>query len=373
MEAMAKSITIDRGKRLREEPGKGHNRWHPDIAPVIEAAPGEEVALETRDASDLQIGPQTSVKDLEKIERTVAHPLTGPVYVKDAEPGDLLEIEYLDIVPERYGWTRFSPGFGFLPDLFDHYFVAHWNITREYATSPQLPGVRIPNGAFMGTAGVAPSHAQLRRWSSREQELLERGGRVFPPTTLGAVPPAGKAAEEGLRTIPPRENCGNADVKQLTKGSKLFIPVAVAGALYSVGDGHFAQGDSECCGTAIEMGATAVVRFRLHKQEARNKNIVWPRFAHPGYFQPPEYGMPRNFIATMGMPITPEGKNESCDITLASRNAVIEMIQLLQERGWSREQAYVICSVAVDLRVSNVVDVPNVTVSAILPEDIFRA
>jgi formamidase len=369
---MAKSISIDRSKRLRDEPHTGHNRWHPDIPPAIEVDPGEEVTLETRDANDLQIGPRTTVKDLEKLERTVAHPLTGPVYVKGAKPGDLLEIEYLDIVPERYGWTRFSPGFGFLPDLFDHYFVAHWDITPEYATSPQLPGVRIPNGAFMGTAGLAPSHEQLRKWTAREADLLKRGGRVMPPTAVAAVPSQGKVAEEGLRTIPPRENCGNVDIKQLTKGSKLFVPVAVDGALYSVGDGHYAQGDSECCGTAIEMGATAVVRFRIHEQLAKENNIVWPRFSHPGFFQPPEIGMPRNFIATMGMPITPEGRNESCDLGLAARNAVLEMIKLLEERGWSREQAYVLCSVAVDLRVSNVVDVPNVTVSALLPEDIFR-
>ena len=361
---MAKSISIDRRKRLREEPHKGHNRWHPDIEPVIEAAPGEEVAIETRDASDLQIVAGTTAKDLEKLGRTAAHPLTGPLYVKGAEPGDLLEIEYLDILPERYGWTRFAPGGGFLPDLFDYHFVAHWDITPEYATSPQLPGVRIPNGAFMGTAGVAPSREQLKRWTAREQELLDRGGRVFPPTKLGAVPAEGKVAEEGLRTIPPRENCGNADVKQLTKGSKLFVPVAVPGALYSVGDGHFAQGDSECCGTAIEMGATAVVRFKLHKDEARQKKIVWPRIWHRGATQGPE-------TATMGMPIAADGRNENCDITLATRNAVLEMIKLLQERGWTKEQAYVICSVAVDLRISNVVDVPNVTVSAFLPEDIF--
>jgi formamidase len=137
---MAKSIEIDRKKRLREEPGKGHNRWHPDIAPVIDVEAGEEVALETRDANDLQIHAGTTAKELEKLERTVAHPLTGPVYVKGAEPGDLLEIEYLDIRPERYGWTRFAPGGGFLPDLFDYHFVAHWDITPEYATSPQLPG-----------------------------------------------------------------------------------------------------------------------------------------------------------------------------------------------------------------------------------------
>jgi len=366
-----KTIAIDRRKRLRDEPHTGHNRWHPDIAPIAEVAPGEDVALETRDANDLQIGPRTTPKDLEKLERTVAHPLTGPVYVKGARPGDLLEIEYLDIVPERYGWTRFAPGGGFLPDLFDYHFVAHWDITPEHATSVQLPGVRIPNGAFMGTAGLAPSREQLTRWAAREDDLLQRGGRVWPPDERFAVP-EGKVAKEGLRTVPPRENCGNADVKQLTKGSKLFIPVAVDGALYSVGDGHFAQGDSECCGTAIEMGATAVVRFKIHSGEAKAKGIVWPRFSHPGFFQRPEHGMPRNFIATMGMPITAEGKNENCDISLAARNAVIEMIKLLEERGWSREQAYVLCSVAVDLRVSNVVDMPNVTVSALLPEDIFH-
>ena len=104
--------------------------------------------------------------------------------------------------------------------------------------------------------------------------------------SLGLEEKRGRVAAEGLRTIPPRENCGNVDAKQLTKGSRLLIPVNVDGALYSVGDGHFAQGDSECCGTAIEMGATAVVRFRVHRGEAAAKRIVWPRFAHPGYFAP---------------------------------------------------------------------------------------
>jgi formamidase len=162
------------------------------------------------------------------------------------------------------------------------------------------------------------------------------------------------------------------DAKQLTKGSRLLIPVNVEGALYSVGDGHFAQGDSECCITAIEMGATAVVRFRLHVGEAARHHIRWPRFAHPGYFAAPEWAAPRNFIATMGMPIHADGTQEGEDLTLAARNALLNMIELLQERGWSREQAYIICSVAVDLKVSNIVDLPNVTVSAFLPEDIFQ-
>jgi len=120
------------------------------------------------------------------------------------------------------------------------------------------------------------------------------------------------------------------------------------------------------------MGATAVVRFRIHEGEAARRNIRWPRFAHPGYFLPPEWAAPRNFIATTGMPVREDGAQEGEDLTLAARNALINMIELLQERGWSRQQAYIICSVAVDLRVSNIVDLPNVTVSAFLPEDIFQ-
>jgi formamidase len=120
------------------------------------------------------------------------------------------------------------------------------------------------------------------------------------------------------------------------------------------------------------MGATVAVRFRIHEGEAARHNIVWPRFSHPDYFLSPEWASPRNFIATMGMPIREDGVNEGENITLATRNALINMIELLQERGWTREQAYVLCSVAVDLRISNVVDLPNVTVSAFLPEDIFQ-
>lgn len=366
-----KSIEIDRTKRLKDEPEKGHNRWHPDIPPILEVDVGEEVVLETRDASDQQIQPGMSVADLVGLDAKVAHPLTGPVYVKGAKPGDLLEIEYVDIVPQSTGWTRNRPGAGFLRDVFTEPYLVHWNMADDWATSPQLPGVRIPNGSFMGTAGIAPSRAQLDAWTQREADLIARGGFAAPPDAEDAVPSSGPIAREGLRTLPPRENCGNVDAKQLTKGSRLLIPVNVDGALYSAGDGHYAQGDSECCITAIEMGATAVVRFRLHEGEAARHNIRWPRFAHPGYFAAPEWAAPRNFIATMGMPIRDDGTQEGEDLTLAARNALLNMIELLQERGWSREQAYIICSVAVDLKVSNIVDLPNVTVSAFLPEDIF--
>ena len=259
-----KSIEIDRSKRLKEEPQKGHNRWHPDIPPILEAAPGEEVLLETRDASDGQMHPAVTVEDFDAFDANVAHPLTGPVYVTGAEPGDLLEIEYVDITPQPYGWTRNRPGAGFLRDLFQEPYFVNWQIADGWATSEQLPGVRIPDGSFMGTAGIAPSRQQMEEWTRREADLVSRGGRAALPDPQDAVP-GGDIASEGLRTLPPRENCGNVDSKQLTTGSRLLIPVNVPGALYSCGDGHFAQGDSECCITAIEMGASAVVKFHLHK------------------------------------------------------------------------------------------------------------
>lgn len=369
-----KQITIDRSKRLHQEPHTGHNRWHPDIEPVLEVAPGEEVMLETRDAADGQIKPGMTVADLVGMDTKVAHPLTGPVYVSGAKPGDLLEIECVDLVPQPYGWTRVRPGAGFLRDLYPDPYLVHWHMQDGYATSAELPGVRIPEAAFMGTAGLAPSHAQLAAWTAREADYVRRGGMALLPDAQDAVPKREPIAGTGLRTMPPRENCGNIDAKQLTRGSLLYVPVAVEGALYSVGDAHYAQGDSECCVTAIEMGATVTVRFKLHAGVAAQKNIRFPRFAHPGYFARPEWAAPRNFIATTGMPIRDDGTQEGEQhLSLAARNALVQMIQLLQERGWSREQAYVICSVAVDLRVSNLVDVPNVTVSALLPEDIFIA
>ena len=366
-----KSVDIDRTTMLKEQPHTGHNRWHPDIEPILEATAREEIVLQTRDACDGQIPFNAIVSDISNISRGVVHPLTGPIYIKGAEPGDLLEIEYLDIIPEPTGWTRISPNIGFLRDLFDKDYLVHWTIDDGWATSPSIPKVRIPAGPFMGTAGLAPSKSQLDQWTDRESKLKSAGGLVFAPDPADAVPNGGLAAAEGLRTLPPRENCGNADIKQLTKGSSLFIPVSVVGGLYSVGDAHFAQGDGECCVTAIEMGGTAIVRFTVHKGEADRHNITWPRFTHPGYFLPPEWAVPQKFTSTMGMPITDSGVNEGENLTLAARNTLINMLQLLQERGWTREQAYIICSVAVDLKVSNVVDVPNVVVSAFLPEAIF--
>ncbi len=367
-----KTISIDRSKRLKEEPNTGHNRWHPEVEPIMGIDPGQELSIETRDASDNQIKKGMQASDLPNLDSKVSHPLTGPVFIKGAEPGDLLEIEFVDIVPEKYGWSLFRPTTGLLRDLFRGYYLVHWDIVNGWATSDEIPGVRIPDGCMMGISGVAPSIEQLRKWNKRETELFNNGGNVMLPTSVDAVSNNENILKEGLRTTPPRENGGNMDIKQLTRGSKLFLPVNTKGALFSTGDAHFYQGDSECCLTAIEMQATAVVQFHIHKGEAAAKKIVWPRFSHSDYFNTPEWATPKNFIATVGLPIWDDGtQGDEDNITLAARNALINMIDLLEDRGWTREQAYIICSIAADLKISSVVNLPNVLVSAILPENIF--
>jgi formamidase len=364
-------IRIDRGKTLLEEPGTGHNRWHPDIPPVLRCEPGDEVVLETRDAFDGQMGPDATLETVAAPDLDVVHPLTGPVFVSGAEPGDVLEVVVIDVEPDRYGYTVQVPGFGFLRDVFPDPFKVNWDIADGWATAPELPGVRIPGSPFMGTIGLTPGHELLVRTAAREQALLDRGGFVLPPSPSSAVPDDPRIAAEALRTIPPREQAGNIDIKQLGKGARLLIPVDTPGALFSAGDAHFAQGDCETCGTAIEMRATLRVRFGLHKGEAAEKGIRDLRFARDDYYLPPNYAAPRRFFATTGISVTKDGENHAEDATLAARNALLNMIEHLTERGWTRQQAYAICSVAVDLKISQLVDVPNMLVSAFLPEDIF--
>ena len=257
-------VRVDRSKTLVEEPATGHNRWHPDIAPIVRFEPGDEVVLETRDAFDGQMGPQATLDTVAAPNLDLVHPLTGPVYVAGAEPGDLLEVEIVEVIPDSYGYTVQVPGFGFLRDVFPDPYMVRWTIADGWATSEDLPGVRIPGAPFMGTIGLSPGREALRRITAREQAALERGGFVLPPSPASAVPSDPAIAAEALRTIPPREQAGNVDIKQLAADTRLFIPVDTSGALFSAGDAHFAQGDCETCGTAIEMNATLRVRFAVH-------------------------------------------------------------------------------------------------------------
>ncbi len=268
-------ISIDRALPLARQPHKGHNRWHPDIEPAVRIAPGSTVDMETLDAIDGQLKPGMKPGDV-SIDLGRAHPLTGPVYVEGAEPGDLLAVKIENIATAEHGFTAILPGFSYLRDLFTAPFFVHWELGKDFAVSEQLPGVKIPGAPFMGVMGIAPSHELLERIIVREAELAARGGMVLPPDAAGAVPSDEPIASRALRTIPPRENGGNLDIRQLIAGSTLYLPVYVPGALFSA-DTHFAQGDGETCGTTVET-STFTARFDLLKGEARRRNQIDPSF-----------------------------------------------------------------------------------------------
>ena len=361
-------IHLDRSLSLASQPDKGHNRWHPDISPALRVPPGSFVELETLDALDGQIQPGTTAGDL-AVDLNRVHPLTGPVYVEGSEPGDLLAVHIEKIETASSAFTAILPGFGYLRDLFPTPFLMQWDLAGGYATSKDLPGVCIPGAPFMGVMGVAPSQELMQRIVTREAGLASRGGFVLPPEPAAAVPAETAIAASAFRTIAPHENGGNFDIKQLVAGSTLYLPVYVPGALFSVGDTHFAQGDGETCGTAIETSSTFVARLELLKGEAQRRNQIDPSFAYTA-----QASSKRRFYATTGICVRKDGRNESEDLNVACRNALLNMIDYIGDsRGYSREQAYALTSVAVNLRVSQVVDVPNLVISAFLPLDIFES
>ena len=368
-------ISIDPFKPLGEEPQTGHNRWHEAIEPVVEVDPGDTVVYETRDAFDGQLSSESTAEDVGNLDLGVVHPLTGPVFVKGAQPGDLLEVRLVakEADPwERWGYTVEVPGFGFLRDEFPDPFIVHWRLHgNEYAESEQLPGVRIRCNPHPGVLGVAPSAELRQRAAGREAAVAERGGFALPPDPNGAVPSEEAIAREALRTIPPRENAGNIDIKQISPGTTVLLPVYTEGGLVSTGDVHYAQGDSEACGTAIEMRSRVHLSFGIRKGEAERRGIQDLQFFRDDYFSRPELAAPRRFFATTGIGVHRDGANESEDLGLSAKNALLNMIDHLEMRGFSRQQAYALCSVAVDLRISQTVDVPNLLVSALLPLDIF--
>ena len=368
-------IAIDPSKPLGEEAETGHNRWHESIEPVVEVDPGDTVVYETRDAVDGQLSPSSTSSDVGNVDLNVVHPLTGPVFVKGAKPGDLLEAKIVAIESDpwdQWGYTVEIPGFGFLREEFDEPYIVHWSLHgNEYAESEQIPGVRIRCNPFPGTFGLAPSAELRRRAEQRESALAERGGFALPPDPAGAVPSTAPIVLEGLRTVPPRETAGNIDIKQTTPGISMLIPVYAEGALVSTGDVHYAQGDCEACGTAIEMRSRVHVQFQVRKGEAERLGIQDLQFYRDDYFASPELAAPKRFFATTGISVRKDGQNESEDTTVAARNALFNMIRHLEQRGYDRRQAYALCSVAVDLRISQTVDVPNILVSALLPLDIF--
>ena len=246
------------------------NRYHPAIKPVARAQPGQLIVFETRDALDSELNVSSQGKDLAAVDLNLVHPLTGPVYIEGAKRGDVLAITLVDIDPDEYGYTTIMPGFGFLRDLLPR------ALHRQLEAEPHGSGVRPGAGRgdshewLHGNGGGAARLSGGRRLGRARSTAGQAGGFALPPQPTGARPaevcgPNGSHKDKCLRTIPPRENGGNMDVKQMVVGTTLLLPCYVDGCGLFVGDVHYAQGDGEVAGTAIEMGAKITVRTEIRK------------------------------------------------------------------------------------------------------------
>lgn len=312
----------NRGRTIHIHRNQWHLAWDNSISPVARVQSGETLSFDLLDAACGQIGPDSTVEAIRTLDFGQVDQVNGPIYVEGAEPGDTLEIELMDLQPAHWGWTALIPGFGLLADEFPEPAVKIWQLEggadgwAEFA-----PGIRIPLAPFCGEIGLAPAQA-------------------------GA-----------LSTIPPYHHGGNMDTKHLTKGAHLYLPVQVPGALFSIGDGHAAQGDGEVCGTAIETPMQATVRLTVRK----NYPVKEPQFLTAGPLASRTNTAP--YYATDGI---------GPDLLEATRSAVRNMIDHIHTTyGLSRADAYMLCSVAVDLKLCEVVDMPHFLVGAFLPQSIF--
>ena len=299
-----------------------HRRWDVDIEPVLHAEPGDVVIVETDDFAGGQIGRESTAADLPALDFDTIYPLAGPIHVAGAEPGDVLAVEFLDFELPDWGWSAILPGLGLLPpgELDDPY-LKFFDLTQG-DTTELVPGVRIPIEPFCGTTGV-------------------------PGPGMHDVP-----------IPPPHPGGGNIDLRHVTKGATLYLPVGVAGALLSLGDGHAAQGDGEVCVSGLECQMRTTIRISIEP----GMNL-----RSPALRRPPGSLTPRvdsgGWFATTGV---------ETDLMEAARSAVRGMIEhLVDRRGLSREDAYVLCSLAADLKITEVVDAPNWIVGCFVPDAVF--
>ena len=383
-----KVIVAKKGAHCVDDPNC-FNRYHPAIPPVARAKPGDMIVLHARDALDSDLNLSSNADDLAAVDLNLVHPMTGPVHIEGAKRGDVLAITLIDIAPDEYGYTVIVPGFGFLRDIYTEPYLVNWKLSRTHAVSDQMPGVKVPYEAFLGSVGVLPGEPETKAWLAREAALAKAGGVALPPQPVGALPaavcgPKGSHKDACLRTIPPRENGGNMDVQQMQVGTTLLLPCFIDGCGLFIGDVHYAQGDGEVSGTAIEMGAVVTLRTEIRK--GLGSVIKGPEVEGGSQIKNME---PSRFYQTIGLPLKKAGEvppphtylesekikgleNLSEDLTLAARDALIKMIAYIQRNhGLNAEQAYILASVAVDLRVGQVVDVPNYVVTAVLNMDVF--
>jgi acetamidase/formamidase len=293
-----------------------HSRWNRNLEPRLEIASGDTVHMECVDSSGGQVLRGMTAEEFLGIDRGRIHALTGPIAIEGAEPGDTLEIDILEVKHKGWGWTSILAGLGFLKERFADPFLFHWELEAD-VTRSLFPAV-VPLRPFCGVMGVAP-------------------------------------AEDGeFRTRPPGAFGGNMDVRDLSAGAKLYLPVLNAGALFSAGDAHAAQGDGEVCINGIECPADVTLRFHLH----RHRPISGPLIAS---------GSRR--LSGSGEWVVVESAPEALP---AARAATSRMVDLLCSRwGFSPEHAYVLCSAAMDLRLSQVVNEPMITVAAAIAKDVL--
>jgi len=299
-----------------------HLGWDNAIAPVLTAAPGTTLQVECLDASGGQLTPTSTVADVTSLDFGRINPVTGPVYVDGAQPGDAVKITLEAFDPSGFGWTANIPGFGLLADQFPDPALHVWTYDRAaLAPAAFSPVGRVPLKPFAGTIGLA-------------------------------------LAEPGLHSVvPPRRVGGNMDIRDLAAGVSLYLPVEVAGGLFSIGDTHAAQGDGEICGTAIESPMSVTVTLDLVK-DAR---LAAPRFTTPGPVT--------RHLDAQGYEVT---TGVGPDLMTGAREAVSRMVDLLcATQGMQPVEAYMLCSVCGDLRISEVVDQPNWIVAFYFPRIVF--
>ena len=298
-----------------------HAFWDRTLPPRVEIEPGDTVVFKTREGTG-QVTPESQSEHLGRLRPELIHALNGPVAIRGAEPGDVLVIDIVSLEHGGWGWNGVIPGFGLLADDFTEPYIHHYELIDDRCIFDEH--IAIPYEPFCGTMGVA----------------LDEDGR--------------------FDTAPPRRNGGNIDIRQLTPGARLQLPVLHPGGLFSCGDCHAAQGDGEVNGTGIETPMTVTLRFDL-KPAAGRAPLPELQFRTAA--------RPLTRADTAGYYVTTA---HGPDLFANSQNAVRYMLDhLVAEHGVTREQAYCISGAAVDLRISEIVDEPNYIVSAFLPLSIF--
>jgi formamidase len=387
------AFPLDNSKKFTDQAIVGHNRWHPDIPAQVHVRPGDSFRVDCREWFDGAIHNDDSAVDVRDAPLPGVHVLSGPIAVEGAEPGDLLIVDILDIGPcpedsgplsgQGWGYTGVFPtenGGGFLTEQFPDAYKVIWDFKGGVASSRHVPECSYVGIVHPGLMGTAPSADLLAKWNAREQALIDTDPNRVPPLALPPLPDSAilgsltgddftRVAAEAARTAPPRENGGNQDIKNFTRGTRVFYPVFVPGANLSMGDLHFSQGDGEItfCG-AIEMGGfidlhVDVIKNGMSVYGVTENAIFMPGITDPQYSQ---------WLAFSGTSVTLGGEQRYLDSHLSYQRACLHAIDYLTKFGYSDIQAYMILgSAPIEGRLSGVVDIPNSCSTVYLPTAIF--